>query len=306
MADVSISTRKQRSEYTDKFIGLDFDFNYDKIYRQLDDVGQRLLPKVASRLINNAAFNVRRRLIAYTDEIFDKPNQFTRRAWLVDKARPIDGDRMSASIKAKPHQAAYLQFQIFGTQRHTGDAGSGPYDLFAWSTQKTQYGGVDRKYLKKLAREHKREKKARAAMAAKRKAYGPARGNDYYSAARQRLNWTGVTKGKGGIFFGEVHGLKGYWRRPDRYHIEHEWYSGKYSSGFIRIQGKPTGESEQNRSYTKIGQRLELLFAVKSTVNYKKRFDYNKEVAEAFAQSASQAAFNEQMRMAREGKWQRD
>ncbi|MEY9831075.1 hypothetical protein ABIA25_002890 [Sinorhizobium fredii] len=302
MADVSIRTSKQRSEYSEKFLGLDFDFNYDKIYRQLDDVGQKLLPKVASRLINNAAFNVRRRLIAYTDEIFDKPNQFTRNAWLVDKARPIDGDRMSAAIKAKPYQAAYLQFQIFGTQRHTGDAGSGPYDLFAWSAQKTQYGGVDRKYLKKLAREHRKERKARAAMAAKRKALGHIRPEERYGKSKRlRVNWTQHTKGKGGIFFGEVHGLKGYWRRPDRHHAEYDLHD----DGRIKKGWSAPKLGSKNRSYTVEGQRLQLLFAVKSTVNYKKRFEFDKEVAEAFAQSANQAAFNEQMRMAREGKWQR-
>ncbi len=301
MADVSIRTSKQRSEYSEKFLGLSFDFNYDKIYRELDEVGQKLLPKVASRLINNAAFNVRRRLIAYTDEIFDKPNMFTRRAWLVDKARPIDGDRMSAAIKAKPQQAAYLQFQIFGTQRHTGDAGSGPYDLFAWSSQTTQYGGVDRKYLKRISAENRKERKARAAMAAKRKALGPLKWDERHSKKRLRLNWTQRTQGKGGIFFGEVHGLKGYWQRPDRHFEELQFENGRLKHAY------PAPKSgTKNRSYTVEGQRLRLLFAVKSTVNYKKRFDYNKEVAEAFSESANQAAFNEQMRMAREGVYQKD
>ena len=81
-----------------------------------------------------------------------------------------------------------------------GDAGSGPYDLFAYSAKLTQFGGVDRKYIKKLSRQVKDEKAARKALAARRKATS---GNaEMTPKERRKLKWVVASKNKPGIFFG--------------------------------------------------------------------------------------------------------
>lgn len=260
----------RRADYSEKVIGLGLEFDYKQIERTLDDIEKKVLPYAAAKVLNNAAFGVRRALIVYTDKIFDRPNAFTRGAWLVDKAQSKDGPNMSAAIKARPKQAEYLQHQIFGGTRKKGSAGSGPYDLFAYSAKLTKFGGVDRGYLKKIASQAKAERKDRKVLAAKRKA--ALKNEDMTPKERRSLQWNVASKNKPGIFFGEIYGLKGYWRRSER-------YTPRARSKI----GSPV--------WTKAGSTPQLLFGVKSTIKNKPIFNYDKVVAESFAKHANEKEF---------------
>ena len=246
----------RRSDYSEGFLTVGYDMSYTELEKTLDGIAKKAMPRAAAELLNKAAFGIRRELITYTETIFDKPNAYTKAAWVVDKAKSTDGPKMFAAVKARPKQAEYLRFQIFGGERHKGDAGSGPYDLFAYSAKVTQYGGVDRKYLKQLSKRAKTERGKRAALRAQRAALGP----DATPKQRKAVKWITASRNQPGIFFGEVYGLKGYWQRPERY----------------RAGNRP------GPSWTKAGSHATLLFAVKSTIKNKPIFDYNGVVSRQF------------------------
>jgi hypothetical protein len=179
-------------------IGLDIDIK--GFQRSLDDIGKRALPKAAAATLNGIAFDAQRGLMAAMERDFDRPNAFTLRAFKVDKARPTDPlASMSATIRAQPAQAAYLRLQIEGGERKPGMAGvGGTKDVFTAAIRQDARGGIPRGLIKRLSRDLKAEKTARA-------------------------NWSeGVidepfeASHKPGTFFGIVGGVKGYWRRARR------------------------------------------------------------------------------------------
>lgn len=275
--------------YTEGMIGLGFDFDYREIEKQLSDIEKKALPQAAAKVLNNAAFAVRNSLLRYTEKIFDRPNAYTRAAWLVDKAKSADGPNMWASIKARPKQAEYLRFQIFGGIRKKGTSGSGPYDLFAYSAKLTKFGGVDRRYLKQLSKQAKTERQKRKELAAKRKA---ASDNPNMTAAqRRRLKWVVASKNKPGIFFGEVYGLKGYWRRSERITPWDRENMAIRSRLYGGVGKAPKG------IWTKAGSHPELLFAVKSAIKNKPIFEYDKVVRKAFEENASPKEFSEALKL---------
>jgi hypothetical protein len=84
------------------------------------------------RVLNAAALEIRGAQTQHTKDVFDRPKSHTTdKKWLVDKARPADGDRMFATVNARPAQAEYLKFQIFGGRKAKGDVGAGPFDIYA-------------------------------------------------------------------------------------------------------------------------------------------------------------------------------
>lgn len=264
------AVRPKRADYTHEFIRMDLGFSYKEIEKTLDDLSKRAMPRAAADVLTNAAFYVKNKLEEHTLKVLDKPNAYTRAAWLVEKANAKDREKMTAAIKARPKQAEYLQWVIFGGTRHKGDAGSGPYDLFAYSAKLTQYGGVDRKYLKKLSKQAKDEKAARKALAARRKA--AADNTEMSPKERRKLKWVVASKNKPGIFFGTLYGLKGYWQRSER---------------LTRTARRKTGSPV----WTKPGSHPKLLFAVKSEVKSKAIFHYDAVVAEAFLKKANSVEF---------------
>lgn len=255
-----------RASYNENLLTVGYDMSYAELEKSLDRIAKKAMPRAAAELLNKAAFGIRRELIDYTTKIFDRPNTFTRNAWVVDKAKPTQGPKMFAAVKARPKQAEYLRFQIFGGKRQTGDAGSGPYDLFVYSAKVTQYGGVDRRYLSKISKQAKSERNRRKELRARRKALGP----DATPKQRKALQWQTVSRGKPGTFFGTVYGVKGYWKRPERW------------------EGDPW-----------IGEHAELLFGVKSSVVNRPLFDYNGVVSKHFAEQMTPQKWAEALHRAK-------
>ncbi len=116
------------------------------------------------------------------------------------------------------------------------------------------------------------ERKARKTLAAKRKS--AANNENMTPKERRALQWNVASRNKPGIFFGEIYGLKGYWRRSER---------------CTKTARKKIGTPV----WTKAGSTPELLFAMKSTIKNKPIFDYDKVVAESFAEHASPQKFKE-------------
>lgn len=265
------------------FATFSFDFDMRKLERQLDDVGRKAFPKAAAGWLNGNAFESRKQLIAHNKEAFDHPVPFTNRAWVVDKARPADGDRMEATVRAQPEQAAYLQYQIFGGERGAGDPGSGKWDVFAHASKLTRAGGVDRGHLKRTAKRNRDEKEARASLRAKRVAVRAQRRTGMQGAF-QDFSWVTASRNRPGVFFGEVGGLKGYWERPRRTKA-----ARKRQVGVISV--RPRGNN-----------RPKLLVAMKDTVHYKPRYRYELQIQKAMRTAGTRAAFNKELTRALKGR----
>lgn len=100
--------------------GLDVDV--ESFRRSLDAVGRSAIPRAAAEMLNAAAFTAQRALTAEVNAVFDRPVAFTKSSFLVVKARHTDPvDDMSAIVRAKDRQAAYLRLQIEGGTRRPGD-----------------------------------------------------------------------------------------------------------------------------------------------------------------------------------------
>lgn len=166
--------------------------------------------------------------------------------------------------------------------------------MFAFTAQLTQYDGIDRKYIKKLGRQLKAEKKRRATYKGKRQAL-VAQGlpQDKQAKRMAKLRWMHVAKGNPGIFFGTIHGVKGYWRRPER-------LSGAERQTIIDAArarptrpNTPTGRS--GIGYTRPGSKAQLLVAVARETKYRETFDYDGEVDAAYADNMTEMAFQASM-----------
>lgn len=274
-------------------IGIRFDYE-DSVRRFRQDLDQ--LAKIMARLINRATAGVKQRLDAYTTRAVDKPNAFTKKAWHHIPAKWQDGDRMWAEVRARETQAQYLWFLVNGGRRVPGDVGTNrsARDMFAFTAQLSPFDGIDRKYIKKLGRQLRSEKKRRAQYRGKRQAL-VAQGlpQDKQSKKMAKLRWAHVAKGDPGIFFGTIHGVKGYWRRPER-------LSGADRQSLIDAArsrptrpNTPTGRS--GIGYTKPGSKAELLVAVARETKYRETFDYDGKVNAAYAEHMTEAAFQASM-----------
>ncbi|MGO7115602.1 hypothetical protein ACCS79_03720 [Rhizobium johnstonii] len=278
--------------------GLEFRYedNVRAFKSELDGLGKQVFPRIMARLLNRSVTGVKRTLDAYTQTTIDRPNAYTRKAWSYTKARPEDGDKMSATIQARPDQAQYLWFVINGGTRTGQEVGGNrsPNDLFAWTAKVSPLGGIDRKYRKKLSRQLKAEKKKRALYAGKRRALA-AQGLPPDKQARRmaKLHWSTVGSGDPGIFYGVIHGVEGYWQRPERYTAEERLaVIGKARSRPTR-PNVPKGKSGLAR--TRAGSKAKLLVAVARQASYKPTFDYTGEVTASFAKEMTQKAFDASM-----------
>lgn len=251
-------------------INLGIDIDYKSLESSLNDVGKRALGNAASKLLNNAAFEIKGALVAYTDKDIDRPTSFTRNAWLVAKAKPADGDKMSAAIYAKPIQAAYLTFIITGKTRHGGDPGAGPHDVFSFGSKLTRFGGVDQKAMARYSKIARDEKKARKELRSKR--HAAAQNKTLSPQDRRALIWSVASHNRPGVFFGVHDGVKGLWQRPQR-----------YTSSAHRKTGSPV--------WTKPGSQLTLLFGISKTSRSKPMFHYDQVVAAAFSKNVTPGLF---------------
>ncbi|MGQ2909191.1 MAG: hypothetical protein ACT6QU_14700 [Aliihoeflea sp.] len=178
--------------------------------RQLNDIEKRALPDAARGYLNEIAFQSRTALRAQMEKDFDRPNAFTLSAFLVKKADKKDGQRMEATIFARPEQEEYLRFQVFGGVRRKGDVGATPWDVVVGADKEDRHSNVPRRYLAQTAKKAKRERDQRAKLRTRRAAAkaSPKKG-------KADLSWVTRSKNKPG-FFGTVKGWKGYWVRPER------------------------------------------------------------------------------------------
>lgn len=173
---------------------------------------------VARHAIDEVAFDAQRELKAEVDKVFDRPVKFTQAAFRVDKARDNGDGTVSGRVYIQPIQAAYLRREIEGGPNKVGDPGSGPHSLIVYSLKKSTAGGVPRRETKRLSDLLRKEmserdelRRAREVLRSRRLA-GEHITHDEFVAA----SWPGRHGKKQGVFFGEMNGVLGYWRRPDR------------------------------------------------------------------------------------------
>ena len=256
---------------------LDLDFDYARLEHDLDAIGKKALPKAVAGYLNGIAVEARKNMIKHNSEAFDGHVRFTDQAWVYDKAKPSDGEAMYSVVKARPKQEAYLWFQIFGGKRHVGDAGAGGIkDLFVGADKTNAAGNIKWGYVKSLAKQNREEKSARAEWRTRSAAIAERRQWDmsqYSPGIYQDLTWTAHAKNKPGIFFGEIGGMKGYWKRPSRTKA-----ARKRKRGVVSVR-------------TRQGSHLTSLLSVAKTAAYEPRFQYNVQVEKAMYSVGGQAGF---------------
>lgn len=248
------------------FASLNFDFDYRGLQRQLDDVARKALPKAAAGFLNSVAFEAQGNLKRHVGEAFDGHVKFTERLAGVRKAKPVDGDKMFAEVFIQPKQAAYLHFQVFGGTRTHDDAGaSGRNDIFVGAARTDRAGNIPKGAIKRLSARNRAERQQRADLRAKRVGLR-ATGQSVRPAM-----WVTAHRNKGGIFFGEVGGVRGYWERPKRTTAK-----GKRMRGAVTVV---------NRSAPK------RLLSVSDQAVYKPRFQYQRQVDAAMNSRGGRDAF---------------
>ena len=254
--------------------------------RDLDDAGRRVFPQVMAKSMNNAIYAVKGALETHIAKTVDRPNAFTRKAWVYTKAKAEDGDKMFAEVRARPKQAQYLWLLISGGERKPGDAATNPkfHDMFSWAAKLTQYGGADRREIKRIVKRVAAEKKRRALYAEKRKTVLAQHLKPEVQARRlAKLRWAVVSKGAPGVFLGTIGGVRGYWERSERF-VKEDRDAALADS---RANGKFRKERTTRLSWTKPGSRPKLLVALSRETTYKGIFDYNKVVNQSFAEQMS-------------------
>ncbi|WP_139015576.1 hypothetical protein [Ensifer aridi] len=278
--------------------GLRFDYE-DSVRRfrqDLDQLGREVFPRTMATLMNRATAGVKRRLDEYTLRAVDKPNAYTKKAWYYVQAKWQDGDRMWSEVRARETQAHYLWFLVNGGRRVPGDIGTNrsAKDMFAFTAQLSPYDGIDRKYVKKLGRQLKAERRRRTLYRGKREAL-VAQGlpQDKQTKRMAKLRWVHVAKGDPGIFFGTIHGVKGFWRRPERLSGDERQSIVDAARSRPTRPNTPTGRS--GIGYTKPGSKAELLVAEARGTKYQETFDYDGQVHSAYAEHMTEAAFQASM-----------
>lgn len=130
--------------------------------KSLSDLEKKVLPKVVANVVNSALFEARKTMPESLKANLHRPTPFTLRGWLVEKAKPGKNvDEISGRFFARDKQNSYLQYLIFGGTRHAGDPGATGSNIPIPTGQKSQYGGVPKRYLKKLSAEYQEEKRYR-------------------------------------------------------------------------------------------------------------------------------------------------
>jgi hypothetical protein len=187
-----------------------FDFDARAIERMFKSLERDVLPTAQAGLLNGMAFGARKSLLKHAETtIQGGPTPFTKRAFTVDKAVP-SAATMAAVVKVQPQQARYLQYLINGGKRQAGDPGAGQYDVLVDGTDTNAFGNLRRGFLRKISRQAKAERTKRARLRAQRDKARET-GKDI-----KKFAWK--TKGaptSSGIFFGELHGLRGYLLRSN-------------------------------------------------------------------------------------------
>ncbi|WP_279482287.1 hypothetical protein [Aureimonas sp. SK2] len=179
-------------------IGFRFDIDHASFTRDMNAIARKAISRAAAAVTNRAAREAVVALKEHAIDVFDRPKPMTAKAFDMRPARIRGGNAASASASVfiKEPAASYLYRQIEGGVRRTGeDGGSGPRDLFTYALRPDRYGGVPRGESRRLSTKNRREKAARKSARAAGAVYGK----------------------KGGVFFGEVNGVKGYWRRPRKH-----------------------------------------------------------------------------------------
>lgn len=250
---------------------LDFQFDERALQKSLTQIQKDVLPKAAAGFLNSLAFEAQKVLKSHVKEAFDGSVPFTERGFVVSKAKPSANlSTMFAEVRIQPAQAAYLKFQIDGGTRKTGDAGSGPFDLFVFGAKKNRAGNIRWGYPRQLSKQYREEKSKRQSLRAQRES---AREQDqdtspyaYFRAVRNRP----------GIFFGEVGGVKGYWQRPKRSKA-----ARKRIPGVISV--RPT-------------EQLKPLLSVADQARYKPRYQYQAQITKALRVKATQQSFAHELK----------
>lgn len=153
--------------------------------------------------------------------------------------------------------------------------------MFAWAAKLTPYGGADRKAIKRIVKDLKKENKKRALYAQKRKAVIAQHSKAAVQARRlAKLRWAVVNKGDPGVFLGTIGGVRGYWRRSERLLApERQAIIGNARGREGHIKGQ-----RGRLSWTKPGSHPQLLVALARDTKYKGIFDYHAVVNRAFAE----------------------
>lgn len=219
--------------------------------KSLSDIGKRALPKAAQEVLNHAAFDARRELASKAEEMFDRPTKSTLSAFFVKKAHKSQGADMQSEVFIRQPQAQWLSLQVFGGTRRQGDWRTGPYDIAlpppGDAPRLSKYGALPKGMSRRLSREHKREQ---------------ARRESGDSIAR-------------GIFFGEIDGLRGYWRRPKRTKAARHRQRGVRT---VRNAGRPV-----------------LLLRFVDEAHFEPLFDFNRIVRDNYDHRTSEAMFREEL-----------
>lgn len=253
-----------------------FDYDYQKLQRELDAVGRRALPKAAAGYLNGIAIQARKNMIKHNSEAFDGHVAFTDRGWRYSKARASDGERMASAVNILPKQEAYMYFQIFGGDRKVGDAGSGPYDLFVHGDNTNAAGNIRWGYVKRLSKQNREEKAERKEWQAYADSVRERREWDmgqYAPGVYQDLSWVGHNRNKPGIFWGKIGGVEGYWKRPKLTKKSRKRRKGVHS---VRVRQ---------------GSHLTPLLSVAKLAHYKPIFKYDIQIEKAMAAMGGQDAF---------------
>lgn len=250
---------------------MDFVFDERALIKNLTSLQKEVLPKAAAGFLNGIAFEAQKLMKAHVKEAFDGSVPFTERGFVVTKAKHQNGmQNMFSEVKIRPEQAAYLRFQINGGVRKTGDAGSGPRDLFVFGAKTNKAGNIRWGYTRQLSKQNKQEKAKRLSLRQQRDA-ARASGQDtspfaYFRASRNRL----------GIFWGDVGGIKGYWQRPKRSKA-----TRKRTVGVVSVRAV---------------EKLKPLLSVSPTARYKPRYQYQGQIMKALRGRATSVAFGMELR----------
>jgi len=248
---------------------------------------ERDINKALAGTLNATVFEARSGIIRDSKRQFDRPRPWsTDKAWLFDKAKPADGARMFAALKAKPDQAEVLKYQIDGGIRRKGDVGATRYDVPVGADPANidQFGGIARGVLKKTAKAAKAEKVKRLQLATRRAATRVLRNAATTDKVRARIamrlqpmKWVVKSKNEPGTFFGTVGGVRGYWQRSAR-----SLAQGPRRKGTKTVL--PRGDN-----------RPKLLLAFADQAKYQKRLKYQVAMERAMAAKMNSAQFGREL-----------
>ncbi len=215
--------------------------------------------------LNDQMFAAQRELTAEIMTKVDRPNNFTKRPFIITKAKYRDGDRMFSAINVKPVQAQWFHYLLTGDERHRGDWGTGRWDILFYSDQPTNIGGFWKpSYVKRITERNKTEKMKRAALRGQRAAFRTGHRGEQLPDA---LKWINASGNRPGVFFGTVGGVKGYYNRPQRM--------------TSRQHAAQVGAAGGNIPWVRPGSKPKLLLGFTNATKYHPIIDYSAAVDRA-------------------------